>query len=580
MRELANERMRQMRAEREGGRTQNAERRSPSGDGTRRPSQGGSSRESRQIQPEGTEVRRPVQRSVNPEGNVRRSSTGEEVRRSSERSINPEGNVRRSSSAGSTERQRSVEGSERVRTSDESARHPQSSYERIKSTDGSARRPQSGDGTRRPAPSSKSSSSAGRSHSSEAARRSQASKSSSSAGRSKSSSSRRPAPKKQSSPYFWIGLGLYTAILLVLAFAFLKYTDKCLKQYENSQSENFMATYMETFEKNAKNGTLSPSDFTFADLDLTFADKDTMLEEYIKDLGTHSSFKAEKDPTSYITEAPVYNITADGEQVARITLKAISQTKIFAILTIMDWDIDTIEPVCSINLTNYTFSIPDGYTPVIDGIAVDPSYQTGNREEIPEFAYVSNYVTMPSYVEYKVDNVLADSEIKVLNKEGQEVAVEINGSKVKASYASASAALSEERKNEALSMIQTYEDFNTDDLSGPSHGLATVQSFLIKDSDYWNMARQWAGGVDITFTSAHTFDNPKYSNVVVDNYAEYSDVCYSLHIAFSKNMVLTRTGEKISNDFDSTVFFIYYDDSDDGIDNPHWCIADMIATTK
>lgn len=400
---------------------------------------------------------------------------------------------------------------------------------------------------------------------------------------SSSSSARRPSrpvPKKKQSPTFWICLGLYTAILIVIAFIFLKYTDKCLKRYENSQSENYIASFVETFEKNAKEGSLTASDFTFESLDLTFVDSESLLDDYIASLGTHSSFTVEKDPTSYITEAPVYNISADGEQVARVTLKAISQTKIFAILTIMDWDVDTIEPVCSIDLTNYTFSIPDGYTPVINNRHVDTSYKTENTEQIPEFAYVSNYISMPSYVEYKVDNVLADSDIKVLNTNGEEVPIEINGSKVKATYASAASELSEDRKNEALSMVQTYEDFNTDDLGGANHGLATVQSFLIKDSDYWNMAKQWAGGVDITFTSAHKFDDPKYTNVVVDNYAEYSDVCYSLHIAFSKNMILTRTGEKISNDFDSTVFFIYYDDSDDGIDNPHWCIADMIATTK
>lgn len=400
---------------------------------------------------------------------------------------------------------------------------------------------------------------------------------------SSSSSARRPSrpvPKKKQSPTFWICLGLYTAILIVIAFIFLKYTDKCLKRYENSQSENYIASFVETFEKNAKEGSLTASDFTFESLDLTFVDSESLLDDYIASLGTHSSFTVEKDPTSYITEAPVYNISADGEQVARVTLKAISQTKIFAILTIMDWDVDKIEPVCSIDLTNYTFSIPDGYTPVINNRHVDTSYKTENTEEIPEFAYVSNYISMPSYVEYKVDNVLADSDIKVLNTNGEEVPIEINGSKVKATYASAASELSEDRKNEALSMVQTYEDFNTDDLTGANHGLATVQSFLIKDSDYWNMAKQWAGGVDITFTSAHKFDDPKYTNVVVDNYAEYSDICYSLHIAFSKNMILTRTGEKISNDFDSTVFFIYYDDSDDGIDNPHWCIADMIATTK
>lgn len=404
-----------------------------------------------------------------------------------------------------------------------------------------------------------------------------------SASRSNSSGAKRTshqAQKKKKSPVFWIGLAIYTVILLVLSFAFLKYTDACLKKYENSQSENFMASYINEFEDKVKTGSFTPDDFTFKGLDLTFANSDALLENYIETLESHTSFSFEKDPTSYITEAPVYNITSDGETVAKVTLKAVSQTKIFAILTIMDWAVDTIEPVCSIDVVNYTFSVPEGYSPVIDGLHVSDDYMTGNVEEIPEFSYVSKYVDMPSYVEYKVENVVSGSSIKVLNAAGEEVPIEINGNKIRASYSSASATLSDDRKNEALSMIQTYEDFNTSDLSGANHGLATVQSFLIKDSDYWNMAKQWATGVDITFTSAHTFDDPKYTNVVVDNYCEYSDICYSLHIAFSKNMILTRTKERISNDFDSTIFFVYIDDSDDNVDNPHWCIADMIATTK
>ena len=519
MRELANERMRKMREERAGAAGQSS--------GARRPEAGASAK-----------------RTASSSGERRTSG---QARPASSRQIQPEGSQARRPETGSASRQ----------TASAEARRPASG--RPSSTSGrpssgssssAQRRPSSGNSVKRP---------------------------------SSSSSVRRPSrpvPQKKQSPAFWIGLGLYTAILIVLAFLFLKYTDVCLKRYENSQSDNYIASFVETFEKNAKEGSLTASDFTFESLDLTFVDSESLLDDYIASLGTHTSFTAEKDPTSYITEAPVYNISADGEQVARVTLKAISQEKIFAILTIMDWDVDTIEPVCSINLSNYTFSIPDGYTPVINNRHVDTTYKTDKVEEIPEFAYVSKYISMPSYVEYKVENVLADSDIKVLNTNGEEVPIEINGNKVKAIYASAASELSEERKNEALSMVQTYEDFNTDDLGGANHGLATVQSFLIKDSDYWNMAKQWAGGVDITFTSAHKFDDPKYTNVVVDNYAEYSDVCYSLHIAFSKNMILTRTGEKISNDFDSTVFFIYYDDSDDGIDNPHWCIADMIATTK
>ena len=530
MRELANERMRKMREERAGAAGQSSEakrreagasaKRTASSAGERRTSGQARPASSRQIQPEGSQARRPET------GSASRPTASAEARRPA--------SGRPSSGSSSTAQRRPSSTSDRPSGAG-------TNTQRRPSSGSSAKRPSTSSSARRPS---------------------------------------RPVPKKKQSPTFWICLGLYTAILIVIAFIFLKYTDKCLKRYENSQSENYIASFVETFEKNAKEGSLTASDFTFESLDLTFVDSESLLDDYIASLSTHSSFTVEKDPTSYITEAPVYNISADGEQVARVTLKAISQTKIFAILTIMDWDVDKIEPVCSIDLTNYTFSIPDGYTPVINNRHVDTSYKTENIEQIPEFAYVSNYISMPSYVEYKVDNVLADSDIKVLNTNGEEVPIEINGSKVKATYASAASELSEDRKNEALSMVQTYEDFNTDDLSGANHGLATVQSFLIKDSDYWNMAKQWAGGVDITFTSAHKFDDPKYTNVVVDNYAEYSDVCYSLHIAFSKNMILTRTGEKISNDFDSTVFFIYYDDSDDGIDNPHWCIADMIATTK
>lgn len=382
-------------------------------------------------------------------------------------------------------------------------------------------------------------------------------------------------------PVFWIGLGIYTAVLIALAVAFLIYTDVCLKKYEKSQSENYMISYMDEFESKAKSNGFTPADFSFSNLDMKFVNTDTLLGDYIDSLSSYSSFEAVKDPTSYVTEAPVFNIMADGQMIAKITLKAVNQTKLFAILTVMDWDVDSIEPVCSITVTDYTILAPEGYTPVIDGVAVDTTYQTGNKENMPGFENISQYVSLPQLLEYKVQNVLEESDVKVLNPSGEEVPCTIKGNVVTASYSIASSAgLTDERKEEALGMVQTYEDFLTSDLSGANHGLATVQAFLIKDSDYWNLAKQWATGVDITFTSAHTFDNPKYSNVVVDNYCEYSENCYSLHISYNKNMILTRTKEKQTNDFDSTVFFVYVDDSDDGVNNPHWCIADMIATTK
>lgn len=395
-------------------------------------------------------------------------------------------------------------------------------------------------------------------------------------------SSRNTASKEKSKgiPKFPIFLALYTALLLVLAALFLTYTDKSLKKYEKSQSEYYMAEYLKTFEENAKNGSFSDNDFSFSAIDLTFVDSSVFMNDYLDSLKSISSFSFEKDPNSYNTEAPIYNIFGDGNPVAQVKLEAVSQSKLLAILTVMDWGVDSISPICSINVTNYSFLIPANYTAVIDGTPVALSYQTGETFEIEEFANIAEYISAPKLVEYKVENVLEDSTIKILNEAGEEMPFTQNGNTITAKYSVANAEMSEDRRNMSLQMVQTYEDFNTDDLSGPTHGLATAQALFIKDSLYWNMAKQWATGVDITFTSAHRFDDPKYSNVVVDNYMEYSDTCYSVHIAFTKNMVFTRREGKFSNEFDSTVYFVKYDDTDDDVNNPQWYIADIIATTN
>lgn len=128
-----------------------------------------------------------------------------------------------------------------------------------------------------------------------------------------------------------------------------------------------------------------------------------------------------------------------------------------------------------------------------------------------------------------------------------------------------------ERKEEALNMAKIWDNFLTNDLSGSGHGLAIVQQYLIEDSYYWNLAKDYASSADITFISDHTLSGNPYTGVTVDNYIEYNDDCYSCHIAFTKNMTLTSGGAR-KDVIDSTFYFVKYDG--------RWAIADMIATTK
>ena len=129
-------------------------------------------------------------------------------------------------------------------------------------------------------------------------------------------------------------------------------------------------------------------------------------------------------------------------------------------------------------------------------------------------------------------------------------------------------------------MAKMWSNFTTKDLTGGKYGLDTIRKYLIKDSYYWNMATAYAGGVDITFVSAHTLKADSFRNIKVTNYVSYGENCFSCHVYFDKAMYLTKTGAVVMETMDSTFYFVKYDDSDDGVDNPHWAIVDMIATTE
>jgi len=179
---------------------------------------------------------------------------------------------------------------------------------------------------------------------------------------------------------------------------------------------------------------------------------------------------------------------------------------------------------------------------------------------------------MPKSVEYKLTGFVYKPEIKIYNASGSEVTANVDAKgNVSVAASGNSADMPSERKEEALNMAKIWDNFLTNDLSGSGHGLATVQQYLIEDSYYWNLAKDYASSADITFISDHTLSGNPYTGVTVDNYIEYNDDCYSCHIAFTKNMTLTAGGAR-KDVIDSTFYFVKYDG--------RWAIADMIATTK
>ena len=367
--------------------------------------------------------------------------------------------------------------------------------------------------------------------------------------------------------YFLCILGGYTLILLILAAIFLGYADRSLKKFERSQSTYAMDKYVEKFEKDLSAGTL-PEGFAsehasaFESSDITLAN--------LQAAAGGKTITYEKDAASYNTEEPIYDLLANGQEFGKVTLSATNSRVVFAILTIMDWDVKKAELTNVESGTVYTISAPADYKVMVNGVEVGSEYLTGKSVSLPLFANAKEYLSVPEIVEYKLPPLNNEPVVTALNENGEEAFVSRDGNAVSVSFGRATE-MPEDLKETALEIAKTWSLFMTADLRGSKYGLDTVRQYLIPDSFYDGLAKDWAGGIDITFTSAHTLKSNPFENVEVSDYVRYTDDCFSCHISFDKPMHLTRTGEDIVDSTHSTYLFVK--------NNGQWCLVDMVADT-
>lgn len=391
----------------------------------------------------------------------------------------------------------------------------------------------------------------------------------------KSKKGRKAAAKKKSRKMFLVFLGIYTGLLLVFAIIFLGYTDSCLKKYEAAQSINAMQQYLDEF-KTAIDAGQVPAEVNLSSFGTSADGSGDIVAEYLA-FASQGELSVEKAKDSYNTEEPVYNILSGGVPIHSIKLRGVNEHTIYGLLTIMDWE--KAESTCLFSPQKYEYyvRVPEGFTVTFGGQTIDDSYRTDSSVDFELFQYAREYVNLPTQVEYKISSYQELSDISIVDNNGNVVEGEVNGNIYTAFY-KGSDDIPDEYRASALEMAETWSKFMTTDLSGSLYGFYTLEQYLIKDSYLYQKANEYARGIDITFMSPHTLDADPFSNIKVDDYVKYSDTCFSCHIYFEKVMHLNRGSDSLDV-MDSTFIFAYYDDSDDGVDNPHWAIVDMIANT-
>lgn len=393
---------------------------------------------------------------------------------------------------------------------------------------------------------------------------------------------RRKKRIKKGRKKFFIFLGIYAFIIAILGTWFLIYVNKCLKKYEASQDYNAIGTLVSDFTNKVKDGTVTDI-IEIPDDSCKFEAKDTFLQLYLEKLQANTNFTYEKNKQSYDSSAPVYDIKQGDELIARMTLKAENAQSVLGILSVCDWSIDHVSPALSVTTSTYRYTMPENYKLVINGIEATAEDQTGdpvaNTYDLNEEIF--EYISFPATVTYEISGLVAKPTVEIYDENGDAVSFTEaeDGSVTISSEPDTSQTIPDDRKSFALEAAEAWADFTNLDLPGDNLGVAKMVTYFIKDSFYYQQAYDYLT-CDARYTiSDHTSADPKFSDITVDEYTVYSDQLYSCHIKFDKNMY--TKGHKFKHiTVDSTFYFLYWDDSDDGEDNPEWHIIDMVATTN
>ena len=383
--------------------------------------------------------------------------------------------------------------------------------------------------------------------------------------------------EEEKKPVFKRFLIIYVIMLVVLMLAFLIYVADSLIKYENNQIDTYMANLMEDLKVASKKGKIEKYIET-ANIQVSeFEKKSTTISEGYKELlnSQKITYKVQEDG-----ENPIYDIYANEQKILEVTLNGKEKQNRLGLLTFNKWKTEKIENKTENGLYTCNVLVPNNYEVYVNN-------QKLSQEQIKEtvqnegLAQISKYVEIPYIVKYEIANLLIKPDVKILDKNGNKVEYKQEGNTISKDLNFISASTQEEaigylaKEVDALAVAKDWSLYLTDDLEGRLHGYYNISKHLIEGSDIKKFAYSWATGVDITFVSSHTLLNPTFTNEELSDFEIYNDKAFSCEVYLQKNLRLKSGGKKIEDKMNERMYFAYYDDTEDGKENPEWKLVNM-----
>lgn len=231
----------------------------------------------------------------------------------------------------------------------------------------------------------------------------------------------------------------------------------------------------------------------------------------------------------------------------------------------------------SIFTYNYVIKLPDNFKMSVNGR--DAAAYITETAANEKYQYCAEYAEMPGLVTYEIKNAICEPAIEIYDNLGQSVECVFENGAFEITEQAGLASIPEEvaAKVDVLEIAKMWSKLMTNDLEGSQNGFGTMKEYLIPDSYLYDVAYKWVTNIDITFTFAHKLKNPPFTEERVTNYVSYGENLFSCDIYFVKHMedLKDRNEGEIEDVMNSTFYFMQYDKTEDGVDNPCWVILDI-----
>lgn len=375
-------------------------------------------------------------------------------------------------------------------------------------------------------------------------------------------------------------LVVYISILTIIMIAFLIYVVDSLIKYEENQIDNYIGSIIEDLKKASQKGKIEKYIDTSSIKINELEDKKTTISQ-----GFEKLLNSQKITHKINNEKEqLYDIYADGKLILQLQLNDDKKENRLGLLTFTKWKTEKIETKMEEGLYTCNIVVPHNYKVYINGKELT---ENNIVEKVQEegLAQISKYIEIPYLVKYQIPNLLKQPDIKILDEnkkvvnytwQEQIIKKELNFEKVE------TLEKAKEKIQGNIDILKIAKDWSlylTDDLEGRLHGFYNINKYLIKDSSLYKYAYKWATGEDITFVSSHILQNPAFTDERINNFEIYNENAFSCEVYLQKNMRLRTTGKKIEDKMHEKMYFAYYDETQDGKDNPTWKLVNMQSVT-